>query len=124
MLSIGIGWVWADEQTKEQAGDVQERALPGMTIPRVAPGATLAPKPKGSRIQGDRLKAAPGTSWKKDPIIQCLCGEQQEAQVRAIGLVHAKVEQGPATEARLEILQSARRIQAMCATARVSGNWG
>ncbi len=60
MLSIGTGWVWADEQTKEQAGDVQERALPRMTIPRVAPGATLAPKPKGATIQGNRLKAAPG----------------------------------------------------------------
>lgn len=67
MLSIGTGWVWADEQTKEQAGDVQERALPRMTVPKVAPGATLAPKPKGAIVQGNQLKAAPGYTLKKGP---------------------------------------------------------
>jgi hypothetical protein len=62
-LSIGTTWVWADEQTKEQAGDVQERALPRMTVP----GAAVSPNPQGAMIQGNQLKAAPGYVLEKGP---------------------------------------------------------
>ena len=65
-MAIGFGGtatVWADEPTKPLEGTdqgVQERAVPGMRTPGVAPGAILAPKPEGAMIQGNRLTAAPG----------------------------------------------------------------
>lgn len=72
-MAIGFGGtatVWADEPTKPSDGSeqgVQERAVPEMRIPGVVPGATLAPKPEGVIIQGNRLTAAPGFVLQKGP---------------------------------------------------------
>ncbi len=53
MICSGPSWVSAEEEKKEGAGDVQERALPRMNAPSVTPGATVAPQPQGAMIQGN-----------------------------------------------------------------------
>jgi hypothetical protein len=61
MISFGPSWVLADEQKKEGAGDVQERAVPRQT-PGVYVGTcqcydgrgTCKEQPKGTCVKGDR----------------------------------------------------------------------
>jgi len=55
MISFGPSWVSAEEQKKEGAGDVQERA-----VPRMGGAGVLTPKTGALIVQGNQIKAAPG----------------------------------------------------------------
>lgn len=51
----GPSMLFAEEQKKEGAGEVQERA-----VPRLGGAAVMTPKRGGLVVQGNQLKAAPG----------------------------------------------------------------